>query len=65
MLMDIDDVPSVLQKFPTVIPFVLDPQKDIEETRKVLNMLPHMDHFVNFLGQQIALEFLGRRNNFR
>lgn len=65
MLMDVDDVPSVQKKFPTVIPFVLDPQKDIQQTRKLLHMLPHMDHFVNFFGQEIGLEFVKRRGDFR
>lgn len=65
MVMDFRDIPTIREKFPRVLPFVLIPNKDIDKTRKILNFLPHMDHFVNFLGQELALEFLNRRRDFR
>jgi len=31
----------------------------------ILNLLPNMDHFVNFLGQEVALQCLNGRNSLR
>ncbi|XP_037034721.1 uncharacterized protein LOC119073396 [Bradysia coprophila] len=65
MVNDFKEISSIRQKFPTVVPFVLVPGENIEQTRRLLKLLPHMDHFVNFLGQDLALEFLNKRSDFR
>ena len=65
MLKDFKEVNGIRQKFPTVVPFVLNPSENVEQTRRMLKLLPHMDHFVNFLGQDLALEFLNKRSDFR
>lgn len=65
MVKDFRDIPAIRETFPTVLPFVLMPRKDIDTTRKLLKFLPHMNHFVNFLGQELALEFLNKRIDFR
>lgn len=65
MVMDFRDIPAIREKFPRVLIFVLMPSKDVEKTRKMLDFLPQMDHFVNFMGQELALEFLNRRSDFR
>lgn len=65
MIKDFRDIPAIREKFPTVLPFVLIPRKNIITARKLLAFLPHMDHFVNFLGQELALEFLNKRSDFR
>lgn len=65
MLKDFRDIPAIRETFPTVLPFVLIPNENIDTTRKLLKFLPHMDHFVNFLGQELALEFLNQRCDFR
>lgn len=65
MLKDFREMKEIRNKFPTVLPFVLIPGENIERTRRMIKLLPHMDHFVNFLGQDLALEFLGKRSDFR
>lgn len=65
MVKDFNDIHGVRAKFPTVIPFVLIPDEGIDITRRILKLLPHMEHFVNFLGQDLALEFLNKRSDFR
>ncbi|KAG4075294.1 hypothetical protein HA402_003085 [Bradysia odoriphaga] len=65
MVNDFKEISVIRQKFPTVVPFVLVPGENIEQTRRLLKLLPHMDHFVNFLGQDLALEFLNKRSDFR
>ncbi|KAJ6644247.1 hypothetical protein Bhyg_09214 [Pseudolycoriella hygida] len=65
MTKSIFDVQTIEQKFPTVVPFVLVPDENIDQTRRMLKLLPHMDHYLNFLGQEVALEFLNKRSNFR
>lgn len=65
MVKDFKEIPSIRQKFPTAVPFVLVPGEDLGRTRTMLKVLPHMDHYVNFLGQELALEFLNKRSDFR
>lgn len=65
MVKDFKDIEGMRKTFPTVLPFVLIPGDNIDKTRRILKLLPHMDHFVNFLGQDLALEFLNKRSDFR
>lgn len=65
MITDFKEIQRVRLNFPTVLPFVLIPGEDVVTTRRMLTLLPHMDHFVNFLGQDLALEFLNKRSDFR
>lgn len=65
MMKDFRDINGMRQKFPSIVPFVLIPGENVERTRRMLKLLPHMDHFVNFLGQDLALEFLNKRTEFR
>lgn len=65
MVKDFKDIHGIRKKFPTVLPFVLVPGENIDTTRRLLKLLPHMHHYVNFLGQDLALEFLNKRSDFR
>jgi len=65
MVNDFKDIPTLRTKFPTALLFVLVPRRDNNKTRMILNLLPNMDHFVNFLGQEVALQCLNGRNSLR